>query len=215
MPTLAGRVSGKCELTMLQAGKPTQSSFGKRSIPSLRAKPAAQPARAPRAPLAAVSDTGPAIDPDTLVLPRGSVRGSVAWAYIKACATAFAIVIALSVLFGGSHNPFAGKSFFQNIVGMVVAPTLGGVMAIPAFLLAQVVAFLGIRRGVADVLVGGMLGSAWLLLALSDGKAINSLHVAFLLGGCVGGFAFWRAQGYPGTTSTTAAVLDQVYARVR
>jgi hypothetical protein len=199
---------------MLRAGKPTQSAFGKRSIPS-PSKPAAQPARSPRASLAAVSDTGQALDPELVVLPRESAKGSVAWAYIKACATAFAIVIALSVLFGGSHNSFADKSFFQNFVGMVVAPTLGGVMAIPAFLLAQVVAFLGIRRGVADVLVGGLLGSAWLLLALSDGKAINSQHVAFLLGGCAGGFAFWRAQGYPGTTSTTAAALDQVYARVR
>lgn len=199
---------------MLQAGRPTQSSFGKRSITSPRAKPATQPARMPRA-LPGVSDYAQATDPDTTVQPKASGSGSVVWAYIKACATAFAIVIALSVLFGGSHNSFADKSFFQNIVGMVVAPTLGGVLAVPAFLLAQVVAFLGIRRGVADVLVGGVLGSAWLLLALSDGKAINAQHYAFLLGGCFGGFAFWRAQGYPGTTSTTAAVLDQVYARVR
>lgn len=182
---------------------------------SAQVKPAGQPARAPRASIADVSEAGQAVDPDSLVMSKASARGSIAWAYVNACAAAFATVIAISVLFGGSHSPLADKSFFQNIVGMVVAPTLGGVMAIPAFLLAQAVAFLGIRRGVADVLVGGVLGSAWLLLALSDGKAINAQHYAFLLGGCFGGFAFWRAQGYPGTTSTTAAVLDQVYARVR
>lgn len=195
---------------MLQSGRPAPNAFGKRG-----ASPGHVP-QEPRARAALASEVSPAGD-----IQEAAAAGfrpsdaSLAWPYIKACAVAFATVIAVSVAFGGSNNPMAGKSLFQNIVGAVVAPTLGGVMAVPAFLLAQLASVLRIPRGVADVIVGGVLGSAWLLLALSDGKPIVAQHYAFLLGGCFGGFAFWRAQGYPGATAKAAKVLDQVYSRSR
>lgn len=196
---------------MLRSGQPVSSSFGKRGNALVQARRSAAPLHLS----GPASPPREAYDPEALTVLKSSSSGSVTRAYIKACAVAFTAVLAVSVAFGGSNNPFAGNSLFQNIVSAVVAPALGGALAVPVFVLAQIVSLLGIRRGVADVLVGGMLGSAWLLLALSDGKPINAVHFAFLLGGCVGGFAFWRAQGYPGANSATAAALDQVYGRVR
>jgi len=200
---------------MLQPGRVARTTFGKRGVIDAQGRRADEFPNAGIAFGRSASAADKVVDPDGLTIRRASPGSSVTWAYVKACAVAFATVIAISVLFGGSRSPFADKSLFQNIIGIVVAPTLGGVMAIPTFLLVQIVSFLGIRRGVADILVGGSLGSAWLLLALYDGIPLTSLHFAFLTAGCVGGFVFWRAQGYPGASPATVAVLGQAYDRAR
>ena len=195
----------------LSAQPAARGSFGKRG---------AEPPRPRRGRSSEVSSASPAspdaaevFDPDTFAIRKTTAEGSVVWAYVKACAVAFASALAITVLFGGSHNPMAGNSLFQNLVGIIVAPTLGGVMAVPAFILAQIVSLLGIRRGGRDGRRSAGLGLDR-AGAVRRQDAGRDAH-AFLIGGCIGGFAFWRAQGYPGVTSKTAGILDQVYDRAR
>ncbi len=140
--------------------------------------------------------------------PRREASNGLAWPYIKACIMGFATAIAAGILFSGAGGGLGQFKFMQYFAGAVASMTLAPMMLLPARVLGRATAALGVRRGYADVLVGGTLGSLWLVMAISRGDPINGMHFGFIVGGMAAGLTFWRAQGYPGLSSGTAGVLD-------
>jgi hypothetical protein len=140
-------------------------------------------------------------------------------AFFKACATGFAAAIGAASLLLGSHDGGLVSNFFQgmlnNIAGMVVALSLAPALAPFARVLARAADRCGMPRGKSDVLIGALLGSIWLVMDLVSGRMPQGMSFCFLLGGMAGGFAFWRAQGYPGASSGEAAAIEEVTKYVR
>ncbi len=146
----------------------------------------------------------------------GSSSVKLAWAYFKAVIVAFASALGLmAILVSGANNPMADFQIYKLFVGAIVAMSLAPVMAIPAYIVARIVSLIKIPRGAADIVVGGVLGSAWLLMQFSEGKLPSATAFCFFLGGLVGGFSFWRSCGYPGVSRRMHHALDDGFVRVR
>lgn len=129
------------------------------------------------------------------------------WPFIKACIVAFAMSIAIGGLLSGVSGGLGDFKIMQYIAGAMAAQMVVPMMAIPAWVLGRLSALVGVPRGYADIGIGGLLGSI-MLLPLLHGAHFTTQHAAFILGGLTGGFAFWRAQGYPGKSARAAKVAD-------
>lgn len=158
-----------------------------------------------------IEDLAPRIETATPEIEIPHRASSTAWAYLKACAAAFTATMAAIVFVDGTSSPLADLQLFQTIVSGFVAMSLAPMMALPAFVLAQIAMLARLPRGIADIVVGGILGSAWIALALSKGQAPDLMHYCFVLGGLVGGFAFWRSKGYPGASRSSARSIELAY----
>jgi hypothetical protein len=139
-------------------------------------------------------------------------------AYVKAClAGSTAFVAALFVLTGVDNRLFQAGPMLM-ILAIPVLPTLAVILYVPTVVLSDIARLLKLPRGWADIGIGLTLGvglgvATAMTSTPQDGKPVL-MALAMAAGGFVGGFAFWRAQGYPGTASGSAAALDQVYENI-
>jgi hypothetical protein len=139
-------------------------------------------------------------------------------AYFKACLAGTAAFIAALFTLTGVDNRVFEAGPMLVFLAIPVLPTLAVILYIPTVVLSDIVRLLGIPRGWADLGIGltlGVgLGVAIAMTSSPDDKKALLMGLAMAAGGFVGGFAFWRAQGYPGSASGTAAALDEVYDQI-
>lgn len=134
-------------------------------------------------------------------------------AFFKACFAATTTFIAMIFLFGDVDSKIFGSSVMLAFLAVPLIPTLMLVLCIPAIVLSDVARLLSVPRGWSDIGIGLVLGAGigvGIALTSPDQKALMTA-LATTAGGFVGGLAFWRAQGYPGTSSGVAAAFDHAY----
>ncbi|NNG04625.1 MAG: hypothetical protein HKM95_11060 [Inquilinus sp.] len=125
------------------------------------------------------------------------------WPFIKACITAMAMSIGFTGLFYGGGFGLGDFKIMHYIASALALQMLVPLVLPPAWVLAKLAVHFRVPRGFADIAIGGLLGCV--MLISGDWKL---QHVAFIMGGLVGGFVFWRAQGYPGASERTAKLGD-------
>jgi len=136
-------------------------------------------------------------------------------AYAKACLAGTAAFIAALFALTGVENKVFQAGPMLIFLAIPILPTLALILYIPTVILSDVARLLSVPRGWADIGIGLMLGvGLGTAVAMSnppgDGKSLM-MALAMTAGGFIGGFAFWRAQGYPGTSSGSAAAFDHAY----
>lgn len=200
---------------MTPANRNRSKSFGRRGIatqgtaagngPKRRMEKAvaSHPERAPTVVVAKPSSLG---DDVVTTVSRGK-------AYARAVLAGATTFIAALFMLTGVDNRFFQAGPMLIILAIPILPTLAAILYIPTVVLSDVARLLAVPRGWADIGIGFLLG-----LGLGVGMAVTSADsqslitaVAITAGGLVGGFAFWRAQGYPGTSSGVAAAFDEAY----
>lgn len=192
-------------------------SFGRRGLPTgasaARRSGDVRPSPAP-----------PSARPKATVAPPPSLGDGVAFqasrgkAYVKAVLAGATTFLAVLFLLTGVENRFFQSGPMLAFLAVPILPTLALILYIPTVVLSDVARLLAVPRGWADMAIGLILGGG-LGVAVVMGNAIDDgrylmTALALTAGGFVGGFAFWRAQGYPGTSRSSARALDEVYDRV-
>jgi hypothetical protein len=137
-------------------------------------------------------------------------------AYLKACLAGTTAFIAVLFMLTGVENRIFEAGPMLIVLAIPVLPTLALILYIPTIMLSDIARLLSVPRGWADLGIGVLLG-AGLGLGIAttspDSKSMT-MAIATTAGGLMGGFAFWRAQGYPGTSSATAAALDLAHEKL-
>ena len=142
------------------------------------------------------------------------------WSFLKACTIGFATTLMLSSLYyglvsGESSSLLSEFMGFNLLAAAVAAPAISTALMWPAVFAWRFVDQFGFRRGAHDMIVGGVIGSLWILLELYSMRLPSCLSICFFFGGIAGGFAFWRAQGFPGLTSGEAAAAELLSKKFR
>jgi len=171
-----------------------RTSFGARQE-RYRSHPNSQPQSAIHAELTSqLNATSASEDPVNQEKEGGRIKS-----YFFACVAGFTFsIIAMGLIDGASAPGGFGSQFFLNIVSSIVMLTLAPFLLIPARILADVMRAIQVPRGCSDILIGIVLGSVMFLPEVSTGEAIKWQKLAFVIGGGIGGFAYWRSRGYPG-----------------
>ncbi|MEM7290040.1 MAG: hypothetical protein AAF412_06680 [Pseudomonadota bacterium] len=129
--------------------------------------------------------------------------------YFVACVAGFTFSVVCMGLIDGISGPgFFGTQFFFNIVSSMVMLTVAPMLLIPARILADILRGLQVPRGYSDILLGALLGSIMFLPDLTTDQAIEWRKLAFIIGGGIGGFVYWRSRGFPGMRSKFNAAAN-------
>lgn len=163
-----------------------------------------------------LSDAPP--PPATVSSPPAN-QPSLTWSFIKANAVGFATAVCISAAFEtgaiGAHAGIVSR-LAVLVPSFVVAVSMGAMFKRPAAYLGQTLLEAGVRRGWADVIVGGSCGSLWMAIdVLLLHKVPSALSVGFAIGGVVAGYSFWRSQGFPGGAPRWLALIDFGYRSLR
>lgn len=124
--------------------------------------------------------------------------------YLKGCLTAFVIGMSIYALLlttqaKGSNDMQLYAAFAMALMTLSSAPLL----AYPIRGLAALAGHVGVQRGMADALIGGLVGASLGIPDIAFGRP-PLLAASFLIGGVVGGFVFWRGRGAPRRPVTEA-----------
>lgn len=123
----------------------------------------------------------------------------VPWAFVKAVVLGLAMWLALVALcFDSSRAPMMQFQFYKIFLGVFLAMTIVPMLAIPTLILARIVSLFRVPHGFAEAIVGGLLGSVFLLPDLTMGITPPIVAWCGVPAGLAGGFVYWRARGYPG-----------------
>lgn len=190
-----------------RAGSRTQGGHaGGTSRPTVSARPAPRIANAAR-------DASPSAG------GQAGLSASRGKAYAKAVIAGAITFIAVLFMLTGVDNKLFRSGPMLAFLAVPMLPTLALILYVPTVVLSDAARLLAIPRGWADIAIGTTLGlGLGVATALSgtqgDGKSLM-LALAMTAAGAVGGFAFWRAQGYPGLAAPgAAAVLDRAYEKL-
>lgn len=193
------------------------ATFGRRTVGPSR-KPAPAPARKPTVsgrPEARTADAAAdAMDAVTGEVATAASRGK---AYAYACLSGTATFIAVLFFLGGVENRIFQAGPMLVFLAVPVVPTLALALYIPTVVLSDIARLLSVPRGVADLGIGFILGlgvGIGFAVSVPDSSSLQAA-TATTVGGIVGGWAFWRAQGYPGVGSGHAAALDLAYKKIK
>lgn len=195
--------------------------FGRRG--TLRAKslqPRPAPQRRPTISARPEQRTREAVTEGTQAIGADvSTTASRGKAYVKACLAGTAAFIAALFVLTGVENKLFQSGPMLAFLAVPLLPTLALVLYIPTVVLSDLARLLSIPRGWADIGIGLLLGiglGVAIVMASQPDETRKAVLTALAMatGGFVAGFAFWRAQGYPGTASGTASALDEVYDRI-
>ncbi len=200
------------------AGQQAATTFGRRGVKTTPGKAAAtqrKPTISPRPEQRAQDAIQEAAQSAGEQVVVQASRGK---AYFKACLAGTAAFIAALFALTGVDNKFFQAGPMLIFLAIPVLPTLALILYIPTVVLSDIARLLSIPRGWSDLGIGLTLGiGLGIATALSgtpgDDKSMM-MALAMTAGGFIGGFAFWRAQGYPGTSSGTAAALDLAYEKM-
>jgi hypothetical protein len=191
------------------AGKP--AAFGQRGRARVKASAPPLPRTVdPRGD--APRETVASPPPPGVGIALSASRGKAYATAVLAGATAF--IAALFVLTGVENRLFQAGPVLV-FLAVPILPTLALVLYIPTVILSDIARLLSIPRGWADLGIGLLLGSGLGIAVAMTGPAVDRKSIltalALTAGGLMGGFAFWRAQGYPGASRGSTAALDQAY----
>ena len=206
---------------MTLARTPRQSSsFGRRGAaavgrPAYRAAP--RPLAVPAAQQTAEGRSTIATSPSPG--DRLASQASRGKAYVKAVIAGATMFLAVLFMLTGVENRFFQSGPMLAFLAVPILPTLALILYIPTVVLSDIARLLSIPRGWADIGIGLVLGTGLgtgVVVANppDDGRSL-AIVLAMTAGGLAGGFAFWRAQGYPGLASRPARALDEAYDKVR
>lgn len=130
------------------------------------------------------------------------VDGGKIKSYFIGCIAGFTFSVIVMGLIKGANAPGGfGSQLFLNIASGMVMMTIAPMLLIPARILADVMRGLQIPRGYSDIFIGLLLGSIMFLPEIATGDAIKWEKIAFIIGGGIGGFTYWRSRGFPGLKS--------------
>ncbi len=130
------------------------------------------------------------------------IEGGKIKSYFISCIAGFTFSIIIIGLIDGSSAPGGfGSKIFLNIASSMVMLTLAPMLLIPARILADVMRGLQIPRGYSDIFIGLLLGTLMFLPDVSTGEPIKWKNMAFVIGGGIAGFTYWRSRGFPGLKS--------------
>ncbi len=140
-------------------------------------------------------------------------------AYFKACLAGTAAFVAALFFLTGVENKVFQSGPMLAFLAVPILPTLALILYIPTVALSDLARLLRVPRGWADIGIGLALGAglgiAFAMSSEPDSNKSAMMALAMATGGFVGGFAFWRAQGYPGSPSASAtAAFDAVYEKM-
>ena len=203
---------------MVLARQPANSgTFGRRGT---GATPSARPARVrkptvsgrPEARTAeAAAQAGGAIARD---IGTAASRGK---AYAYACLSGATTFLAVLFVLSGVESRFFQSGPMLFLLAVPVLPTLALVLYVPTVLLSDIARLLSIPRGWSDIGIGLVLGLGLGIayaVTSADAKSLATA-VAITAGGIVGGWAFWRAQGYPGLSRAGREAADLAYETIK
>lgn len=208
-------------MTFAKQSRPQERDFGRRGTmraseaqrqptPQRRPTISARPEERTRE---AITEAARAVSSDV------SATASRGKAYFKACLAGTAAFIAMLFVLTGVDNRFFQAGPVLVFLAVPALPTLALILYVPTIVLSDAARLLRIPRGWADIGIGLTLGIG-LGVAMATTSQPQEIHkalmtaIAMAAGGFVAGFAFWRAQGYPGTASASAAALDEVYDQI-
>jgi len=203
---------------MAKQTRPQTQGFGRRSVVT-QGKTTTPPAprRQPTVSARPEQRTHEALSQTTASIgEQVSTSASRGKAYLKACLAGTTAFIAVLFMLTGVENRVFEAGPMLIVLAIPVLPTLALILYIPTVVLSDIARLLSVPRGWADLGIGVLLG-AGLGLGIAttspDSKSMM-MAIATTAGGLMGGFAFWRAQGYPGTSTATAAALDLVHEKL-
>lgn len=203
---------------MALARPPANSgSFGRRTTEPGRqaaSAPSRKPTVSPRPEARTADAVSHAIDAVASDVNTAASRGK---AYVSACLSGAAAFLAVLFVLTGVENRFFQAGPMLVFLAIPVVPTLALVLYLPTVVLSDVARLLSIPRGWADLGIGFVLGfglGVAFAVTRSEPHAVQTA-IGLTAGGLVGGWAFWRAQGYPGLSSGQAAAVDVAYRKLR
>lgn len=192
-------------------------TFGRRGIgatTSARPAPTRRPTVSGRPEARTAEAAAKAADAIARDVGTAASRGK---AYVYACLSGATTFLAVLFILSGVESRFFQSGPMLFLLAIPVLPTLALVLYIPTVVLSDIARLLSIPRGWADIGIGFVLG-----LGVGIGYAANAADaksltaaVALTVGGIVGGWAFWRAQGYPGLSRKSADAVDLAYEKIK
>lgn len=204
-------------MTLARRSSSSAATFGQRNTGPSR-KPGSVPVRKPtvsgRPQARAAEAAADALETVASEVVTAASRGR---AYAYACLSGTATFIAVLFVLGGVESRVFQAGPMLIFLAIPVVPTLALVLYIPTVVLSDVARLLSVPRGFADIGIGFVLGlgvGVAYAATSADGPA-PQIAIATTLGGIVGGWAFWRAQGYPGLSSGSAAAFDLAYRKIK
>lgn len=195
------------------------SGFGRRGAAPAHgphAQPVRRPTISPRPETRAQEAVAEAARAMSTDVTTATSRGR---AYATACLAGTAAFVAALFALTGVDNRFFQAGPALIVFALPAVPTLALILYIPTVMLSDLARLLRIPRGWADIGIGLALGIGLgiaMVMSSQPGEEQKTLLTALALaaGGFVAGFAFWRAQGYPGTVTGTGAALDEIYKKI-
>lgn len=191
-------------------------TFGRRGIgatPSARPHPARKPTVSGRPEARTAEAAARVTDAIARDVATAASRGK---AYAYACLSGATTFLAVLFILSGVESRFFQSGPMLFLLAIPVLPTLALVLYIPTVVLSDIARLLSVPRGWADIGIGLVLG-----VGIAVGYAVTSADatsfataIAIAAGGVVGGWAFWRAQGYPGLSRPGRDVADIAYKKI-
>ena len=191
-------------------------TFGRRgigAIPSARPHPARTSTVSGRPEARTAEAAARVTDAIARDVATAASRGK---AYAYACLSGATTFLAVLFILSGVESRFFQSGPMLFLLAIPVLPTLALVLYIPTVVLSDIARLLSVPRGWADIGIGLVLGvgiAVGYAMTSADPKSLATA-VAIAAGGVVGGWAFWRAQGYPGLSRPGRDVADIAYKKI-
>ena len=191
--------------------------FGRRGIgatPSGRPAPTRKPTVSGRPEARTAEAAAHAADAIARDVGTAASRGK---AYVTACLSGATTFLAVLFILSGVESRFFQSGPMLFLLAIPVLPTLALVLYIPTVVLSDIARLASIPRGWADIGIGFVLGlgvGIGYAVTAADAKSLAAA-IAITAGGTVGGWAFWRAQGYPGLSRAGRDAADIAYEKIK
>lgn len=191
-------------------------TFGRRGVgatPSPRPHPARKPTVSGRPEARTAEAAARVTDAIARDVATAASRGK---AYVYACLSGATMFLAVLFILSGVESRFFQSGPVLFLLAIPVLPTLALVLYIPTVVLSDIARLLSVPRGWADIGIGFVLGmgvAVGYAMTSADPKSLATA-IAIAAGGVVGGWAFWRAQGYPGVSRPGRDVADIAYKKI-
>lgn len=111
------------------------------------------------------------------------------WPFIKACFGASSMLLLLLSGHSTDSTGFLGLDLDHLSKKLMMTYSMSLTFLLPIYIFSTCFKELGVPRGMRDILTGGSFGGLFLI------------NTELTISGMIGGWIFWRAQGYPGLPS--------------
>ncbi|MBO6890525.1 MAG: hypothetical protein JJ866_01180 [Roseibium sp.] len=177
-------------------------SFGRRGAGASLSGPGIPPRKAfPQASFSSNRQDAPA--QQSVGLASGDIavekEGGKFLSFVIACASGLTFSIIILGLYSGTQSTgFFTSRIFMNIASGIALYSFIPFLLLAARVLADVMRLVQVPRGYSDIMIGAILGSAMFLPSVTSNEPVDWRALAYVVGGGLGGFTYWRSRGYPG-----------------